>query len=108
MNKIFISILIIGSVTIAHLPLSSTAYAIGAEQAEKKKRKTQLVGPTVGNKVGKEFEAYPQADFLRECLKATQIVDVKSLIAKGLGGEKLGDAIRQERIELIKQFKSTQ
>ena len=58
MNKIFISILIIGSVTIAHLPLSSTAYAIGAEQAEKKKRKTQLVGPTVGKKVGKAFEAY--------------------------------------------------
>jgi len=58
MNKIFISILIIGSVTIAHLPLSSTAYAIGAEEAEKKKRKTQLVGPTVGKKVGKAFEAY--------------------------------------------------
>jgi tetratricopeptide (TPR) repeat protein len=58
MNKIFISILIIGSVTIAHLPLSTTAYAIGAEQAEKKKRKTQLVGPSVGKKIAKAFEAY--------------------------------------------------
>jgi tetratricopeptide (TPR) repeat protein len=55
MNKIFISILIIGSVTIAHLPLSSTAYALGAEEP---KRKTQLVGPSVGKKVGRAFEAY--------------------------------------------------
>jgi len=58
MNKIFISILIIGSVTIAHLPLSSTAYAIGAEESDKPKRKTQLVGASVGKKVGKAFEAY--------------------------------------------------
>jgi len=58
MNKIFISILIVGSITIAHLPLSSTAYAIGAEQADKPKRKTQLVGPSVGKKVAKAFEAY--------------------------------------------------
>ncbi|MFB0980895.1 MAG: hypothetical protein QMC62_08270 [Alteromonadaceae bacterium] len=58
MNKIFISILIIGSVTIAHLPLSSTAYALGAEQSDKPKRKTQLVGPSVGKKVAKAFEAY--------------------------------------------------
>jgi tetratricopeptide (TPR) repeat protein len=58
MNKIFISILIIGSVTIAHLPLSSTAYAVGADQAEKPKRKTQLVGQSVGKKVAKAFEAY--------------------------------------------------
>ena len=53
MNKIFISILIIGSVTIAHLPLSTTAYAVGAEKSDKPKRKTQLVGASVGNSVGK-------------------------------------------------------
>ena len=58
MNKIFISILIIGSLTIAQLPLSSTAYAIGAEKSDKPKRKTQLVGPSVGKKVGRAFEAY--------------------------------------------------
>ncbi|NQZ87748.1 MAG: hypothetical protein HRT54_09230 [Colwellia sp.] len=58
MNKIFISILIIGSLTIAQLPLSSTVYAIGAEKSDKPKRKTQLVGPTVGKKVGRAFEAY--------------------------------------------------
>jgi tetratricopeptide (TPR) repeat protein len=58
MNKIFISILIIGSVTIAHLPLSSTAYAVGADQTEEPQRKTQLVGPSVGKKVAKAFEAY--------------------------------------------------
>jgi hypothetical protein len=58
MNKIFISILIIGSVTIAHLPLSPVAYAIGEEQSERQERKTQLVGPTVGKKVAKAFEAY--------------------------------------------------
>jgi tetratricopeptide (TPR) repeat protein len=58
MNKILISILIVGSITIAHLPLSSTAYATGAEQSDKPKRKTQLVGPSVGKKVAKAFEAY--------------------------------------------------
>ena len=58
MNKIFISILIIGSVTIAHLPLSPAAYAVGEEQTDKPKRKTQLVGPSVGKKVAKAFEAY--------------------------------------------------
>ena len=58
MNKIFISILIIGSVTIAHLPLSTTAYAVGAEKSDKPKRKTQLVGASVGKKVAKAFEAY--------------------------------------------------
>jgi tetratricopeptide (TPR) repeat protein len=58
MNKIFISLLVIGSVTIAHLPLSSSAYAIGAEKADKPKRTTQLVGAAVGKKVSKAFEAY--------------------------------------------------
>jgi hypothetical protein len=48
--------LIIGSLTIAQLPLSS--YAIGAEKSDKPERKTQLVGPTVGKKVAKAFEAY--------------------------------------------------
>jgi len=58
MNKVFISILIIGSLTIAQLPLSYSAYAIGAEESDKPKRKTQLVGPSVGKKVAKAFEAY--------------------------------------------------
>jgi tetratricopeptide (TPR) repeat protein len=58
MNKIFISLLIIGSMTIAQLPLSSTAHAIGATKSDKPKRKTQLVGASVGKKVGKAFEAY--------------------------------------------------
>lgn len=56
MNKIIISILIIGSLTIAQLPLST--YAIGAEKSDKPERKTQLVGPSVGKKVAKAFEAY--------------------------------------------------
>ncbi|MFT5295110.1 MAG: hypothetical protein ACI9YH_001120 [Colwellia sp.] len=56
MNKIITSILIIGSLTIAQLPLST--YAIGAEKSDKPERKTQLVGPSVGKKVAKAFEAY--------------------------------------------------
>ena len=56
MNKVFISILIIGSLTIAQLPLST--YANGAEKSDKPERKTQLVGPSVGKKVAKAFEAY--------------------------------------------------
>jgi tRNA nucleotidyltransferase (CCA-adding enzyme) len=59
-------------------------------------------------RLGLEFQTYPQADYLRKCLQATQAVNNKELIEKGYEGEKLGDAIRQERIRLIKQVKAAQ
>jgi len=62
MNKIFSSLLLIVSVVLIQLPIVADASAAGAEGAEKPKRKTQLVGPTVGKKVGKAFEAYSADD----------------------------------------------
>ena len=62
MNKIFSSLLLIVSVVLIQLPIVADASAAGAEEAEKPKRKTQLVGPTVGKKVGKAFEAYSADD----------------------------------------------
>jgi len=58
MNKIILSLVIAASVTVAQLPLATSAFA--AE--EKAKRPTQLVGPSVGKKVGKAFELYSADD----------------------------------------------
>lgn len=62
MNKIFTSLLLIVSVVLIQLPMSANVAAAGAEESEKPKRKTQLVGATVGKKVGKAFEAYSADD----------------------------------------------
>ena len=62
MNKIFSSLLLIVSVVLIQLPIAADASAAGAEQSEKPERKTQLVGPTVGKKVAKAFEAYSADD----------------------------------------------
>jgi Flp pilus assembly protein TadD len=62
MNKIFSSLLLIVSVVLIQLPISVDASAAGAEKSEKPKRKTQLVGPSVGKKVAKAFEAYSADD----------------------------------------------
>ena len=42
--------------------MAADASAAGAEKSEKPKRKTQLVGPSVGKKVGKAFELYSADD----------------------------------------------
>ncbi len=60
-NKVILSLVLAASVTAAQLPITTTAFAAGVG-AEEKKRKTQLVGPTVGKKVGKAFELYSEND----------------------------------------------
>ena len=62
MNKIFSFLLLIVSVVLIQLPITADASAAGAEKSEKPKRKTQLVGPSVGKKVGKAFEFYSADD----------------------------------------------
>lgn len=62
MNKIFSSLLLIVSVVLIQLPIATDVSAAGAEKSEKPKRKTQLVGPSVGKKVGKAFELYSADD----------------------------------------------
>lgn len=56
-------------------------------------------------RLGMEFKEYPQADYLRKCLKASEKVDVQALLDRGFVGESLGMQITQERIKLIKRIK---
>jgi tetratricopeptide (TPR) repeat protein len=62
MNKISSFLLLIVSVVLVQLPIATDVSAAGAEKSEKPKRKTQLVGPSVGKKVGKAFELYSTDD----------------------------------------------
>ena len=62
MNKIFSSLTLLASLMLVQLPAASMANAACADKADKPKRKTQLVGPSVGKKVGKAFEAYSADD----------------------------------------------
>ncbi len=62
MNRIFSFLLLIVSVVLIQLPIAAEVSAVGAEKSEKPKRKTQLVGPSVGKKVGKAFELYSAED----------------------------------------------
>ena len=58
MNKIVSYLLLVISVTLVQLPATSDAVAADGTKSEKPKRKTQLVGPSVGKKVAKAFEQY--------------------------------------------------
>jgi len=59
MNRLLSSLLIVASVSIIQLPIAVDANAVGADKSQKKeKRKNRLVGPSVGKKMGKAFEAY--------------------------------------------------
>ncbi len=75
-NKIILSLVIAASVTVAQLPFTSTAVAAGVGAEEKKKRPTQLVGPSVGKKVGKAFELY-SADDIPGALQLLLAIEAK-------------------------------
>lgn len=60
-KKLATALVIASAVTTAQLPLSFDVNAAEAKQ-EKKKRPTQLVGPSVGKKVQKAFELYSADD----------------------------------------------
>lgn len=62
MNKNLSSLLLIVSIVLIQLSYTADTFAAGAEKSEKPERKTQLVGPTVGKKVAKAFEAYSADD----------------------------------------------
>lgn len=61
-NKLATSLVLLISFAVVQLPFASTAIAAEAASKEKKKRPTQLVGPTVGKKVAKAFELYSADD----------------------------------------------
>lgn len=62
MNKILSSLMLIASVSLLQLPIVGDVNAAEAKKSEKPKRKTHLVGPTVGKKVQKAFELYSAED----------------------------------------------
>ena len=61
-KKLSTSLVVVASLLVAQAPFANYAEAAGAEEVEKKKRKTQLVGPRVGKKVQKAFEVYSGDD----------------------------------------------
>ena len=70
MNKIFTSFALLASLVLVQLPTSFDVNAAESKTSEKPKRKTQLVGPSVGKKVGKAFELY-----------AAEVPDIKGALA---------------------------
>ena len=62
MNKILTSLTLLASLVLVQLPTSFDVSAAGAEKSDKPKRKTRLMGPSVGKKVGKAFELYSTDD----------------------------------------------
>ncbi len=61
-KKILTSLVVVSSLVVVQLPVAGNAMAAEAKKEEKKKRPTQLVGPSVGKKVGKAFESYSADD----------------------------------------------
>ena len=59
-KKVLTSAVVVASLIAVQVPMAP--YAAAAEQKKQEKRKTQLVGPTVGKKVGKAFELYSADD----------------------------------------------
>lgn len=55
---------------------------------------------------GHEDEPYPQGDYLLEAAKVAAAVDAKSLVAQGLRGPEIGEALREQRIDALAGFKA--
>ena len=56
---------------------------------------------------GHENDPYPQADYLEAALRASRDVSVQPLLAEGLAGQALADALRRRRIEAIARLKES-
>ncbi|WKE64762.1 multifunctional CCA addition/repair protein [Gallaecimonas kandeliae] len=56
-------------------------------------------------RTGFEEKPYSQADWLRQCFKAARMVDVKAIVARGLKGPQVGEAVNAERIRLVQAEK---
>ena len=55
-------------------------------------------------RLGLEQRPYPQADYLRAAMHAARAVAVQPLLARGLQGAKLGNALQEERLQAVQQF----
>ncbi|KGJ96319.1 tetratricopeptide repeat protein [Colwellia psychrerythraea] len=81
-KKLSTSLVVVASLLVAQAPFANYAEAAGAEKVEKKKkRKTHLVGPRVGKKVQKAFEAY-SADDLKGAIAILLDIDASKAYDK--------------------------
>jgi len=55
-------------------------------------------------RLGLEQRPYPQADYLRAAMHAARAVAVQPLLARGLQGIELGNALQEERLQAVQQF----
>ncbi|RMO12316.1 Multifunctional CCA protein [Pseudomonas cichorii] len=55
---------------------------------------------------GFEERNYPQADYLRGAAQAARTVAVQPLVEKGLKGQDLGNALKDERLDALKVYKA--
>lgn len=77
MNKLFTSLILLASLAVVQLPIAYEVNAASAEKSDKPKRKTRLMGPNVGKKVGKAFELY-STDDVKGALAALLEINAKS------------------------------
>ncbi|WP_115717637.1 multifunctional CCA addition/repair protein [Gallaecimonas mangrovi] len=56
-------------------------------------------------RTGFENHDYPQADWLQRCFAAARNVDVKAIVASGVKGAAVGEAVRAERIAKVQALK---
>jgi tRNA nucleotidyltransferase (CCA-adding enzyme) len=56
-------------------------------------------------RLGKQQDAYPQADYLRKAWQAAHQIDTQAVLASDKRGAQIGAAIRQLRVDAITQFK---
>ena len=59
-------------------------------------------------RTGFENRDYGQADYIRGAMRALQQLDNRDILESDLKGSAIGAAIRQQRIECIKQYKQAQ
>jgi tRNA nucleotidyltransferase (CCA-adding enzyme) len=58
-------------------------------------------------RTGLKNGSWPQGDFLRGAARAVQHVDIAGLRKQGFEGSRLGEAIEQQRIQALKEFKES-
>jgi tRNA nucleotidyltransferase (CCA-adding enzyme) len=56
-------------------------------------------------RTGFEDRAYPQANYLRAACQAVLQIDTSAILNSSLQGQAIGTAIRELRIQTLKQFK---
>lgn len=57
-------------------------------------------------RLGFEDRAYPQAAYLHGAMQAARAVAVQPLLAQGLQGAELGEALKRERLQALKAYKA--